>query len=360
MKSQRVLLTAATLLIAVFGVSLPPEAAQPQSSPLWREGNGNDANPELERLTGAFVRLAERVRPAVVQLRVTLNPPAAPDGDSQGPARSRGSGFIIHPEGYILTAHHVVEGGKEIEIRLADRQRFKGQVVGADPEMDVALVKVKSPNELPVMALGDSDHSRVGDLVGSLGYPFGTESSLSVGIVSQRGRSFATGFDFIQTNAGASPGWSGGPLVNVRGHAVGLITMASEQGNMGFAVPINVIKAIIPRLLSGDKIVRGWLGVRVSELSLEGAEALALSPVRGVLVSAVLPGQPAERGGILSHDVILAVNDTRVDSPRELIRMIGGMEAGREVSLAIYRKGETLRLSVQLGQKPKSQERRDG
>lgn len=360
MKPERVPLTAAMFLIAVFGVLLLPEAARPQSLALWREGDSSDANPELERLTGAFVHLAEKVRPAVIQLRVTLDATAAPEGNSQGQARSRGSGFIIHPEGYILTAYHVIEGGKDIEVRLADRQRLRGQVLGTDPEVDVALIKVKSPNELPVMALGDSDHAQVGDLVGSLGYPFGTESSLSVGIVSQRGRSFATGFDFIQTNAGASPGWSGGPLVDVRGHAVGLITMASEQGNMGFAVPINVIKTIIPRLLSGEKIVRGWLGVRVSELSLEGAEALALSPVRGVLVSAVLPGQPAERGGIHSHDVILAINGARVDSPRELIRMIRGIEAGREVSLAIYRKGETLKLSVQLGQEPKSPQRREG
>lgn len=360
MRPERVLLTAAMLLIGVFGALLPLEVARPEPLPLWREGNGGDANPDLERLNRAFVRLADKVRPGVVQLRVSLNPPAAQDGDSQRPTSSRGSGFIIHPEGYILTAHHVVDGGKDIEVRLADRQRFRGQVIGTDPEVDVALVRIKSPKELPAIALGDSDHAQVGDLVSSVGYPFGTESSLSLGIISRRGRSFATGFDFIQTNAGASAGWSGGPLVNVRGHVVGMITMASDRGNMGFAVPINVIKAMVPRLLSGEKIVWGWLGVRVSELTLEGAEALRLAPVRGVLVSAVLPGQPAEKGGILSHDVILAVNGMRVDNPRELIRIIAGTEAGREVNLAIFRKGETFKLSVRLAQKPKSAERREG
>ncbi|MBI2361692.1 MAG: trypsin-like peptidase domain-containing protein [Deltaproteobacteria bacterium] len=360
MKPGRVFLTAAVLLTAVSGLLLPPQVAEPQSMPLWREGDGGDINPDLERLSGAFVRLADKVRPGVAQLRVSLNPSAGQDGESQRPASSRGSGFIIHPEGYILTANHVVEGGKEVEIRLADRQRFRGQVIGADPEVDIALVKTKSPRELPALALGNADNARVGDLVGSLGYPFGAESSLSLGIISRRGRTFNAGFDFIQTNAGASAGWSGGPLVNVRGHVVGMITMASERGNMGFAVPINVIKGMIPRLLRGEKIVWGWLGVRVSELSVEGAEVIRLSPVRGVLVSAVLPGQPAEKSGIHSHDVILAVNGTRVDNPRELIRIIAGIEAGKEVSLAIFRKGETFKLSVRLGQKPKSPERQEG
>ena len=360
MKPGRMILTAGMLLLALIAASVPREEARSQPFPLWREGDGGDPNPELERLANAFARLAEKVRPAVVQLRVSLNPPSAQDGENQPPASSRGSGFIIHPAGYVLTAHHVVEGAREVEIRLADRRRLRAQVVGSDPEVDVALVKVSGRHELPTLALGDSDHSQVGEWVGSLGYPFGLESSLSLGIISRHGRNISTGFDFIQTNAGASAGWSGGPLVNVRGHAVGMITMASDRGNMGFAVPINVIKVVIPRLLSGEKIVWGWLGVRVSDLSLEGAEALGLSPVQGVLVSAVLPGQPAEKGGILSYDVILAVNGVRVDSPRELTRLIAGIEAGRDVSLAIFRKGGTLKLSVRLGQKPKSTERREG
>lgn len=360
MKPRRLILTAAILFVAVLGTLMAPEESGSQTYPLWREGDGHEANPELERISNAFVRLAGKVRPSVVQLRVTLNPTAAQDGEGQRPASSRGSGFIIHPEGYILTANHVVDGGKNIEVRLPDRQRIRGQLVGADPEVDVALIKVKSGRELPALFLANSDQSQVGELVGSLGYPFGVESTLSFGIISRKGRNLATGFDFIETNAGATAGWSGGPLVNFRGHAVGMITMASERGNMGFAVPINVIKTILPRLLNGEKIVWGWLGVRLSELTLEGAEALRLSPVRGVLVSAVLPGHPAEKGGLLSHDVILSVNGLRVDSPRELIRIIGSNEAGKEVNLAVFRKGETLRLAVRLGQRPKTPERREG
>jgi len=146
----------------------------------------------------------------------------------------------------------------------------------------------------------------------------------------------------------------------MRGHVVGMITMASERGNIGFAVPVNAIKAMIPRLLNGERIVWGWLGVKVSEVTLELANALGLSPVRGVLVSSVLPGQPAEKEGVFAQDIILAVNGMRVDSPREVTRIIGGTEAGREVILTLFRKGETLDLTVRLGNKPKTTEGREG
>lgn len=360
MKPGRKLFTASIIFLAFLGVFRPTEEVRPQSFPLWREGDSSDANPELERLTSAFAHLAEKVRPAVVQLRVSLNATNGQEGEPPRPGNNRGSGIIIHPQGFILTAQHVVEGAKEVEVRLADRRRFRAQVLGADPEVDVALIKILHGNEFPALALGNSESLKVGDLVSSLGYPFGLESSLSVGVISRQGSSNGAGFDFIQTNAGASAGWSGGPLVNVRGHVVGMITMASERGNMGFAVPINAIKMMIPRLFNGEKIAWGWLGVRVSELSLDGAKALGLSPVRGVLVSDVLPGQAAERSGILSQDVILSVDGIQVDSPRELIRIIGGMEAGKEVYLTVYRNGETKKLSARLGQKPKSTERREG
>lgn len=360
MKPRRKLFTMSILFFTFLGLFGPTEEVRPDPFPLWREGDGSDASPDLERLTSSFARLAEKVRPAVVQLRVSLNATNGQEGESQRQGSNRGSGFIIHPQGYILTAQHVVEGAQEVEVRLADRRRLRGQVLGADPEVDVALIKILHGNEFPALALGNSESLKVGDLVSSLGYPFGLESSLSVGVISRQGSSNGTGFDFIQTSAGASAGWSGGPLVNVRGHVVGMITMASERGNMGFAIPIDVIKMMIPRLYNGEKIAWGWLGVRVSELSLEGAEALGLSPVRGVLVSSVLPDQAAERGGILSQDVILSVDGIRVDSPRELIRVIGGMEAGKEVYLSVYRNGETKKLSARLGQKPKSTERREG
>jgi serine protease Do len=285
--------------------------------------------------------LAEKVRQAVVQVRVE-------------PTKARGSGFIIDPQGYILTAHHVVDEAKEIEIRLANRERLRGEIVATDAQVDFAIIKINGQPELPVLPLGDSDVLRVGELVGSLGYPFGLESSLHVGIVSRRGRrqNTSAAFDHIQLDSPANSGESGGPVVNMKGHVVGMLTQASENRTIGFAVPINVIKAMIPRLLSGEKIVWGSLGIKLSELTLETADGLGVSPVRGVLVSSVLADQPAERAGVLSRDVILSVDDIAVDRPSEVLRVIKGTEVGNEVTLTIFRLGETLLVPVKLGNKP--------
>ena len=337
------------------------EASFSQEHPLWQEGGMSEADPDLERLSRAFERLAEKVRPGVVQIRANGRAPSDTESGSQRPSNSRGSGFIINPGGYVLTAHHVINGASEIEILLNDRRRLQAQLIATDPQVDVALLKVNG-KDFPVLALGDSNGLKVGELVASLSYPFGRESSLSQGIISRQGKSqnVLAGFDFIQTSAGASAGSSGGPLVNIRGEAVGMVTMATQSGNMGFAVPISVIKNIIPRLLKGEKIVWGWLGVRVSELTLEMAKTLGLSPVRGVLVNSVLPGQPAERGKILPQDVILAVDGIEVGNPRELTRLIGGTEAGSEVKLTIFRKGEIVQRSVTLEPKPKETQGREG
>ncbi|MET0503379.1 MAG: trypsin-like peptidase domain-containing protein [Candidatus Binatia bacterium] len=330
-------------------------------SPFWRDAPQSEAESELDRVSRAYARLAAEARPAIVQIRVVSqsDPKAAKTQEAQG---SRGSGFIIHPGGYILTAQHVVDKAKEIEIRLPDLQRVSAKLVGADPQVDLALLKIQTEQELPVLPLGDSDNIRVGELAVLFGYPFGRESSMNLGIISRPGRTFhdSAGYEMIQTDAGAYSGGSGGPLLNAKGHVIGMITMASERGSMGFATPINVIKRMVPRLMTGQKLVWGWLGVQMAELSLDQAKRLGLSPVKGVLVNSVLPGQSADRGGIQSQDVILSVNDTRVDSPRDILRMIGGLEAGRVIHLMILRKGMTLQLSVPLGKKPESQKDIEG
>ena len=328
-------------LCALFAVLLMTQTVRPQTLPIWLQGNPSDTDPDLERLNRSLVRLAEKVRQAVVQVRVE-------------PTKARGSGFIIDPKGYILTAHHVVDEGKEIEICLANRERLRGEIVATDAQVDFAIIRINGQPELPVLPLGDSDVLRVGELIGSLGYPFGLESSLHVGIVSRRGRrqNTSAAFDHIQLDSPANSGESGGPVVNMKGHVVGMLTQASENRTIGFAVPINVIKAMIPRLLSGEKIVWGSLGIKLSELTLETADGLGVSPVRGVLVSSVLADQPAERAGVLSRDVILSVDDIAVDRPSEVLRVIKGTEVGNEVTLTIFRRGETLLVPVKLGNKP--------
>jgi S1-C subfamily serine protease len=323
-------------------------------SQIWRDASPSEGESELDRLSRAYARLAAAVRPAIVQVRVLGRRQTTADGNPQQDVASRGSGFIIHPQGYVLTAHHVIDRSKTVEVRTATGQRLEAKIIAAEAQIDLALLKVESDQDVVVLPLGDSDNIRVGDLAVVFGYPFGRQSTMNLGIISRAGKSYrdSASYDMIQTDAGAYPGGSGGPLLNSNGHVIGVITMASERGNMGFAVPINVVKRILPRLVNGERLVWGWLGAQMSEISLEQAKTLGLSPVKGVLVRSVLRGQPAERGGVLSQDVILAVNDTQVDSPREVLRMIGGLEAGRVVKLTILRAGRTLQLAVPLGTKP--------
>ena len=331
-------------------------------SPIWRDAPLTETESELDRVSRAYVRLANDVRPAVVQIRVVSQSEPKAGSKAQQPQGSRGSGFIIHPDGYILTAQHVVDKAKEIEVRLADLERLPAKLIAADSQVDLALLKIDAQRELPVLPLGDSDGVKVGELAVIFGYPFGRESSMNLGIVSRPGRTYqdSAGYEMIQTDAGAYAGGSGGPLLNGRGHVIGMVTMASERGSMGFATPINAIKRVVPRMMAGQKLVWGWLGVQMTEVPLDQAKSLGLSPVKGVLVNSVLPGQSAERGGIRSQDIILSVNDMQVNSPRDVLRMIGGLEAGRVVKLTILRKGQTLQLSVPLGKRPESQKEIEG
>ena len=350
-------------LVIVFlalqhAVSAAEDKVGANSSFTWHDAQPT-AESELDRLNRAFVQLADHARPAIVQIRVTMQDTKAKPAQPLG---SRGSGFIIDSHGYILTAQHVIDKAKDIEIRLADSQRLPAQIVASETQIDVAVLKIKTERQLPLLTLGDSDAIRVGDLAVVFGYPFGRESSMNLGIVSRSGRSYpdSASYEFIQTDAGAYPGGSGGPLLNSKGNVIGMITMASERGNMGFATPINVIKRVLPRLANGEKFAWGWLGVQMSDVSLEQAKMLGIHPVKGVVVSSVLPGQPAARGGIQKQDVILAVNETQVDSPRDVARMIGGLEAGRVVHLTILRKGKTLLLSLPLGIRPEATNAREG
>jgi serine protease Do len=351
-----------TAIIATAILTIVPGALLAETANVhpfaWRDAPAGESDTELDRLSRAFVDIAEQARPAVVQIRAT-----APDGKNSTATGSgnRGSGFIIDSRGYILTAHHVIDKAKEIEIRLADGERLAARVIAAEGQLDLAILKVQSDRELPILSLGDSDKIRVGDLAFVFGYPFGRESSMNLGVISRAGRSYreSASYDFIQTDAGGYPGGSGGPLLNSKGHVIGMITMASERGNMGFATPVNVIKRMVPRLANGEKLAWGWLGVQMTDISIEQAASLGVFPAKGVVVSSVLPGQPAARGGVQKQDVILSVNDTIVESPRDVIRMIGGLEAGKVVQLTILRKGKMVQLAVPLGTRPDSPRARE-
>src|SRR5438876_9520293 len=280
---------------------------------LSRKASPTSAAPELARVNTLLADLAERLRPGLVHVRVqraTSAPDDAPREEPVEPRRSTGSGFVIDASGLIVTNAHVVDGATTIQLRLADGRRFKGTVVGRDNRVDLALLKIDGATNLTVLPLGDSNRLRVGELVLALGHPFGLEQTVSFGIVSRKGAPLEVavqGFDFIQTDAAINPGNSGGPLVNVAGEVIGVNSMAAKNGSIGFAIPASLVQMLLPQLASKGRVDWGWLGVAISEVTDEDVERLKLREAKGLLVRRVMPGEPADKGGVRANDVIISI-----------------------------------------------------
>src|SRR5258707_8368592 len=260
---------ALVLSLVLASTAVPPARA---ADPLWRDSPGASPPPDIVRLNDFMHDLSERMKPSLVQVRVRrAAEPQAEGQEQQGTPeerRSAGSGFIIREDGYLVTNAHVVGDADRIQVRLSDGRRFDGRLIGLDERVDLALLKIEASG-LPVALLGDSNRTRVGEFVLALGHPFGLEQSVSFGIVSRKGAPLlvaAPGFDFIQTDAAVNPGNSGGPLVNVAGQVIGVNTMAARNGSIGFAIPSNLVKSLLPRLLDKGKIEWGWLGVGIEEI----------------------------------------------------------------------------------------------
>src|SRR2546426_6019472 len=264
------------LLVLVGAVLiLLPAGPSGAAEPLWTESPGLAAPPELARLNNVMNELAERLKSALVQIRVRRAVEAQAEGAEPfgGPEerRSSGSGFVIRQDGYLVTNAHVVTDAERIQVKLADGRRFEGRLIGQDERVDLALIKIEATG-LPVAALGDSNRLRVGEFVLALGHPFGLEQTVSFGIVSRKGAPLmvaAPGFDFIQTDAAVNPGNSGGPLVNMAGEGVGVNSMAARNGTIGFAIPINLVKGLLPQLASSGKIQWGWVGGAIAQIGDE-------------------------------------------------------------------------------------------
>lgn len=325
------------------------------SEPLWQDSSGGAVPPEIARLNDLMHELSERIKPALVQLRVRRSTePGEGDESQRGPQERRrgsGSGFVIRDDGYIVTNAHVVDEAERIEVKLATGKRHQARVVGQDDRTDLALLKIDVTG-LPVAALGDSNRLRVGEFVLALGHPFGLEQTVSFGIVSRKGaplQSAAPGFDFIQTDASVNPGNSGGPLVNMAGEVVGINSMAARNGSIGFAIPVNLAKFLLPQLAEKGKVEWGWLGVAIGEVPEDEAAKYGLEESRGVLVRGVMPGQPADQGGLRPNDVVIALDGSPVESPRELQRLISIMPVGRSVRLTVMRDGQATQLDVVVG-----------
>jgi len=277
--------------------------------------------------------------------------------------QSLGSGFIIDSQGYVLTNRHVIDDADEIRVTLASGKSYDAKLVGKDARTDVALLKIDAKEPLTVVPLGDSDRSEVGDWVMAIGNPFGLGgNSVTVGVVSFKGRSLTLGqaltsVEMIQTDAAINPGNSGGPLLNTRGEVIGINTLIITQGSaqsagVGFAVPINVAKQILPQLRDKGKVVRGWLGIQITALDEDAAASYGLKQAKGAIVNDVTSGSPADKAGLKVEDVILGVDGHDVEDSADLSNYVASKAPGTTVQLRVFRSGGEKTISVVLGTFP--------
>jgi serine protease Do len=365
------LMAALFALVSVY--SIPPTQAS----------SGKDQG-HVRFVPESFTELAEKYSPAVVNIRSEKNGKPPMDANPHfrgGPyekndpfrdffekffggrpnqgfkQRSLGSGFIIDQSGFIVTNNHVVEGADKIKVILKDDREFDAEVKGRDPNTDLALIKIKSDGNLPAIQFGNSDDVRVGEWVMAIGNPFGLEHTVTVGIISAKGRVIGSGpyDDFIQTDASINPGNSGGPLINMDGKVVGINTAIIAGGHgIGFAIPVNMAKGIIEQLQAKGEVTRGWLGIGIQDLTQELKSYYGVDGDAGVLVTKVFPGDPAEKAGIRAKDIILSVNGKKVDSSRELSRTIAESAVGHETELLVLRDGTEKKFAIELGKRPET------
>ena len=271
--------------------------------------------------------------------------------------KSLGSGFIISPDGYILTNAHVVDSADEIAVKLTDKREFKAKVIGTDKRTDVALIKIEA-NGLPVVKMGDPGKLRVGEWVVAIGSPFGFESSVTAGIVSAKGRALPQEnfVPFIQTDVAINPGNSGGPLFNMKGEVVGINSQIYSRtgGYMGvaFAIPIDVAMEVQGQLRASGRVSRGRIGVVIQELTKELADSFGLAKPAGALVNSVEKGSPADKAGVEAGDIILKFDGKAVNSSGDLPRIVGATKPGSKASMQVWRKGGSRDLTVTVGEIP--------
>ena len=355
---------------------LPAAAAR-----LWQE-RSDTSTPAIHRGLELFVALADKLSPAVVNISIVPKSPQPRDrpfrfrspfrdrnpfgtepfrefferffGDAPPQARqSLGSGFIINPNGLILTNNHVIEEADTIKVILHDEREFEARIVGRDAKTDLALIKIHPQTALPTVHLGDSNTLHIGEWVLAIGNPFGLSHTVTAGIVSAKGRVIGAGQydDYIQTDASINPGNSGGPLFNTRGEVVGINTAIIAGGTgIGFAIPVNLAKDLLPQLHDKGRVTRGWLGVVIQKITPELARSFALPRPRGALVAEVVEGSPAAQAGLQRGDVITTFNAIEIRDRRELPRVVAITPVGKRVDIEILRHGQRQTLSVTIAQ----------
>ncbi len=364
-----------TVLVAIWFVvtTLRPEWLNPTST----YSNGLtliEAVPNVSGtpMPGSLSPAAKLASPAVVSIATTqANAPAHPlqndpwfrffygDREDEAPQQGLGSGVIVSPEGYILTNNHVIEGAAEIQVTLSDSRHAVAQVIGTDPETDLAILRINL-DRLPVIALGNSDSAQVGDRVLAIGNPFGVGQTVTSGIVSALGRNqlgINTFENFIQTDAAINPGNSGGALVDVNGHLIGINTAIYSRsgGNMGigFAIPVSTARQVLEGIVRDGQVTRGWVGIEPMALTPELAETFGLNSTEGVVVTAVLQNGPAANAGLRPGDLLVKVANQPVTNVGGLLTQIAALKPGSSVKLEVMRRNQRLTLEVTPSQRPK-------
>ena len=382
-KTLRFFWVSAAVVILVLGVFSPVLAGDPNTSPIdW-----------LRQMGKAFAKISEKASPAVVGIEAEkalkqqeypmmrespFGGPIDPfDEDffdyffygrprhrrpqqQQKPRQAiRGSGFLISPDGYILTNNHVVDGAAKVTVKIGENSEFKAKVIGTDPDSDVAVIKIETSNQ-PYLEFADSDTLEVGEWVIAIGNPLGLSHTVTAGIVSAKGRSMhgqlARYEDFIQTDAAINFGNSGGPLLNLDGRVVGINTaiVSSTGGNVGIglAIPINMAKNVYNQLVAKGTVERGFLGVVIQDLNGDLAKSFSLKETKGVLISEVTKGSAAEKSGLKAGDVVVEIEGQPVERSNELQNRIGMKKPGAKVKVIVLREGNRREFMVELGEKP--------
>ncbi len=353
---------------------------------LW----GGAAEVEARAAPFSFADLVEKLSPAVVNISTTQEvkassrrqqglpvPPGSPfedffkeyydrqerDRGGRSPTRratSLGSGFIIDPSGIVVTNNHVIAEADEVRVTLNDNTNYDAEILGRDPKTDLAVLRINAPEPLPAVSWGNSNNARVGDWILAIGNPYGLENTVTVGIISARGRVINAGpyDDFLQTDASINRGNSGGPMFNIDGQVIGINTaIFSPSGGsvgIGFAIPTALAKPLINQLVEFGRPRRGWLGVRIQTVTDEIAEGLGLSEAKGALVAGVTENGPAKGAGVEPGDVILTFDGKLVVEMRKLPRLVAETMIGKDVAVEVWRKGQLITLQVMLGELPES------
>jgi serine protease Do len=334
-----------------------------------------------ERITArdwrnGFVQVAKKVQPSVVSIRSERTVTLSPEGPGEdffkgtpfedffkqhgGPPMKRkqmgeGSGVIVDPKGYILTNHHVVAGADKLTVRLFDGRELKGTVQGTDSKTDLAVVHVEA-KDLPLAVLGDSDKIQVGEWAIAIGSPFGLEETVTVGVISAKGRTgLGTGTyeDFIQTDASINPGNSGGPLVNIEGEVIGINAMIISPGQgIGFAIPINLAKSIMEELIKTGKVIRPWVGIGLQDLTPELMDNFNVKEKEGALISQIYEGSPAEKAGLKTGDIIIQIDGKKIKDSQDVVKEVLKRQVGQKILFEVIRDEKRTEVSVITAQMP--------